>query len=443
MPVAANSAADAGPSAESPPTEQPAAERRLTEKDIVGLKDFDQLLPLFKRLHHEGCQRDKAGNRELHFDQSCRMVLVFLFHPICSSLRALQQASELQNVQKKLGCERAALGSLSEAATIFDPERLVEIIRELSGQLPAHGTSSPHPRGAQDERLQDIPGTLTLVDATRITAMPRIREASVRKRRGESGTVKWRLHAHFEVDRHVPSRIDVTPNGGGDYDERAVLHRTIESDRLYVKDRGYAKFRLFNDIVAAGSSYVCRLRDNSVYEVVEDRPLTEADRAANVLSDQIVRFGKSGNKATDQPNHTLRLVLVKIRPHVSKGKYKGGSSGVDSDGILRIATNLLDVPAEIIALLYAYRWTIEIFFRQFKHLLGCRHLLSHNQNGIEIQTYCAIIACLVIALWTGRKPTKRTLEMLCFHMLGWATTDEVEAHLAKLKLADEQAAQKR
>ena len=75
--------------------------------------------------------------------------------------------------------------------------------------------------------------------------------------------------------------------------------------------------------------------------------------------------------------------------------------------------------------------------------MGCRHLLSHNQNGIEIQTYCAIIACLVIALWTGRKPMKRTHEMLCFHMLGWATTDEVEAHLAKLKLADEQAAQKR
>ena len=72
--------------------------------------------------------------------------------------------------------------------------------------------------------------------------------------------------------------------------------------------------------------------------------------------------------------------------------------------------------------------------------MGCRHLLSHNQNGIEIQTYCAIIACLLIALWTGRKLTKRTHEILCFHMLDWATTDELKAHLAKLKLADEQAA---
>ena len=47
----------------------------------------------------------------------------------------------------------------------------------------------------------------------------------------------------------------------------------IKSDRLYVMDRGYAKFTLFNRIVAAPSSYVCRLRDNSVYEVVEERPL--------------------------------------------------------------------------------------------------------------------------------------------------------------------------
>jgi DDE family transposase len=437
LPQLVSSAGGARSSVESLSSEQPTAAQRLSEKDIVGLKYFDQFLPLFQRLRHDGCQRDKAGNRELHYDQYCLMVLVFLFNPICSSLRALQQASELQNVQKKLGCARAALGSLSEAATIFDPERLVEIIQELSGQLP----TSPHGAGSNDERLKGLAGTLTLVDATLIMAMPRIMTASVRKRSGESGTVKWRLHTHFEVDRHVPSRIDVTPNGGGDHDERAVLNRTIESDRLYVMDRGYAKFRLFNDIVAAKSSYVCRLRDNSVYEVIEDNPLTEADRAANVLSDQIVSFGQ-GSKKSDRPNHTLRLVLVKIKPHVSKGKYKGGSSGVDSDGFLRIATNLLDVPAEIIALLYAYRWTIEIFFRQFKHLLGCRHLLSHNQNGIEIQTYCAIIACLVLALWTGRQPTKRTHEMLCFHMMGWATTDEVEAHLAKLKLADEHAAQK-
>ena len=45
-------------------------------------------------------------------------------------------------------------------------------------------------------------------------------------------------------------------------------------------DRGYAAFSLFNAIVAAGSSYVCRARDNSVYEVVEQRPLSAARSSA-------------------------------------------------------------------------------------------------------------------------------------------------------------------
>ena len=351
QPFEAKGTADPTPSS----GELPAPLPRITEKDITGLKYFDQLLPLFARLHDEGCGRDKAGNRVLHYDQYALMVLVFLFNPICSSLRALQQASELKNVQKKLGCERAALGSLSEAATIFDPQRLVGIIEELNGQL-APGTGG---KASQDERLANLPGKLTLVDATLISAMPRIMSASVMKRRGEKGTVKWRLHTHFEVDRHVPSRIDVTRDGGGDNDERAVLGKTIEPDRLYVKDRGDAKFKLFNEIVAVGSSYVCRIRDNSAPQVVDEKPLTEADRAANVVSDQIVLIGQTG-KAPDRPNHPIRMVIVKIKPHVSKGKSAGGSTGVDSDGFLRIATNLLDVPAEIIALLYAYRWTIEV-----------------------------------------------------------------------------------
>ena len=49
------------------------------------------------------------------------------------------------------------------------------------------------------------------------------------------------------------------------------------------------------------------------------------------------------------------------------------------------------------------------------------------------------MACLLIALWTGRKPTKRTQEMLCYFLTGWASAEEVAAHLAKLKEADEKA----
>src|SRR5580700_5753604 len=195
---------------------------------LQGLKYFDQLDTLLRRLHDVGCARDAAHNRKLHYDQYCMLVLLFLFNPAVKTLRNLQQTSELKNVQKRLGCPRMSLGSFSEAATVFDPQRLKAVIGELGGRLQPH---------SRDPRLKDLRHTVTLVDATLLTALPRLAEASFLKARNGSGLVKWRLHTHFEVDRHVPLRIDVTRAAGGAADERAVLERTIESDRLYVMDR--------------------------------------------------------------------------------------------------------------------------------------------------------------------------------------------------------------
>ena len=93
---------------------------------------------------------------------------------------------------------------------------------------------------------------------------------------------------------------------------------------------------------------------------------------------------------------------------------------------------MLDVPPEIVALIYKHRWAIETFFRFYKHVLGCRHLLSYSTNGIAIQVYLGIIACLLIALWTGRKPTLRTYEMICFYFTGMASEEELLAHIEKL-----------
>jgi hypothetical protein len=389
----------------------------VREEDVTGLKYFDKLAPLLARLHEVGCQRDKAGNRKLHYDQYCMLVLLCLFNPVVRSLRAIEQASKLRKVQRKLGCQRASLGSLSEATDVFQPERLKEIIAELGEQLEPI---------ARDPRLKDVQHTLTLVDGTLLKGLPVLVQAALPDPRAAKFKAKFRLHTQFDLERGVPIRIDVTEGiGKGKADERAVLARALESGRCYVQDRGYAKFQLFNEIVAAGSSYVCRLRDNSRYEIEENRLLAAEDAEAGIVLDAIVRLGEY-NGANDRPDHALRLVVVKTTPHEKRG-------GPASNGLLLIATNLLDLPAWIIALIYRYRWTIEVFFRFFKHILGCRHLLSHDPVGVEIQTYCAIIACMLISLWTGRKPTLRTYEMICHYFTGLAAEDELLAHLAKLQ----------
>jgi hypothetical protein len=395
----------------------------IREEDIQGLKYCRQLWPLFERLHNVGCQRDKAGNRELFMDQYCALVLLFLFNPCVRSLRALQQASELNNVQRKLGCSRSSLGSLSEATDVFDPERLRQIIGELAAEV----------KPSRDRSDDFVKHVVTAVDGSVVQTLSTIAEAAYLKTKNGDSRSAWRLHTHFDVDRGVPTRIDVTSGkNGGKTDEKAVLRSNLQPDHCYLMDRWYAQFTLFNEIHQLGSSYVCRIRDNSAYAILEERPLSAAARAAGVLSDQIVRLGATSSTAA-RPNHPIRLVLVACTPHVKTGGRKGGTAGPPSDGILRIATNLLDPPAEIIAELYRQRWTIEVFFRFFKHVLGCRHLLSTARAGIEIQTYMAIIACLLLALWTGGKPTLRTYEMVCLYLQGWADEEELLAHLKKLK----------
>ena len=70
----------------------------VREEDVTGLKYFDKLAPLLARLHEIGCERDKAGNRKLHFDQYTMLLLLFLFNPMVRSLRAIEQASELDSL---------------------------------------------------------------------------------------------------------------------------------------------------------------------------------------------------------------------------------------------------------------------------------------------------------------------------------------------------------
>src|SRR5271156_6772602 len=105
---------------------------------VQGLKYLDQLDALLKPLHDVGCKRDKAHNRELHYDQYCMLILLYLFNPAVKGLRSLQETSALKNVQKRLGCSRSSLGSLSEAVAVFEPERLKHIIGELGGRLQPH-----------------------------------------------------------------------------------------------------------------------------------------------------------------------------------------------------------------------------------------------------------------------------------------------------------------
>jgi hypothetical protein len=278
------------------------------------------------------------------------------------------------------------------------------------GALPPSG-----PLGKSWERL-------TAVDGSLLAKLPQLTQAAWQTSRHPHG---WRMHAHFEVLRGVPVRVTVTDGRNrGASNEKTVLRRALEADRCYVLDRGYEQFSLFNAIVAAGSSYVCRIRADHHFTAQTTRALSPAAVAAGVLEDAVGHLGSEKSARIEHPDHLVRRVRVQVPADPRRGRAEASE--------LVLATNLLDAPAELLAEMYRSRWQIEIFFRFFKHVLGCRHLLSESAVGIEIQTYCGIIVCLLISLWTGKRPTLRSYEMVCLYLQGWADEEEFLRHVGKL-----------
>lgn len=388
----------------------------IRSRDLKGLKYFRALSGLVEHLHEAGCARDRAGNRRLHMDQYVLLLLLKMFNPICDSLRSLQRASQLAKVQRKLGVPRVSLGSLSEAARVFDSALLVEIIQALGQQL------EPIESGRFRENLGQV---ITLVDSTLLTALPKTARALWFDPRHKG----VKAHMHYELLKGLPTRCTLTDSKGN---EKAELAATLEAGRLYVLDRGYAKYALLQAILEADSSFICRIADYAhIAAVVEERPLDAAASAAGVCRDAVVHLGSRASTASAlrRPLRIVQLTLSEYTAKTRRAIREGRSEGTT----MLLATDRTDLPAEVIATVYRYRWQIELFFRFFKHVLGCRHLISHCQNGIALQVYAAIIACLMIALYTGRKPTKATLEMLGWYLSGWATEAEVLRHLEGIK----------
>jgi len=392
---------------------------KIKERDLKGFKYFKVLRGLLETLHAAACERDRAHNRRLHMDQYMTLLLMYMFNPVCSSLRAIQEASELKKVQRVLKVPRAALGSLSEAARVFDSDLLVGVIGTLADRLkPIQGNG----------RLSDFDQIITLVDGSWLKAVPKMTWALFQDDQHKS----LKAHVQLELLKGVPVGAAVTDANTA---ETKVLSKSLQAGRLYVLDRGYFDYALYRAILDADSSFVCRARDNVVLrEILEERDLSDEALAGGVVRDAVAMLGHP--KGKNNPDRPLRLVEIECCPH-RKPSGKTGRGGPEQGDTIMLVTDRVDLPADVVGLLYKHRWQVEIFFRFFKHVLGCRHLLSYCENGIELETYAAIIACLLIALWTGRKPTLSTYRMLCWYFSGWADDEELLAHIAKLKRQDE------
>lgn len=387
----------------------------LEDKDIRCLGHLRRVFELLDGLAGVGCERDRAGNRRLHFGTYCKLVLLYIWNPLIDSIRGLQQAAALATVSRAMGIGRFSLGSFSESVRVFEPEQLKPVIQELAAQVTG---------SAKDPRLESVEHAITLTDGTVMTGLSRLVksacgiEGRYNTARDGRAVYGWRLHTQLDLLTFAPHRIDRTGAGNaGENRESNVLRRTLEKGRCYVGDGGYANQGLFDDITDAQSSFVIRMRENSVFaNVLEERLLSPEALDAGVVRDAIVQLPGA--------RYPIHIVLVQVEPHPRRVR-----SGMRQSELVLLASSLLDLPADLVALIYLYRYTVELFFRTFKQLLGMRHLLSQREEGIDIQVHCTAIVCLLICLITGKRPEKSNRNMIGWFLIGLASQQELLDHL--------------
>lgn len=370
--------------------------KEVREEDIQGSKYVKRFVALVEKIRFSAEREERDPRQNLNLEQLAGHLLFHFYTPVVDSLRSIQRASELEKVQKILGCPRAALGSLSEANAIFDPEILRRVIVELVGELQG-----------QKKLPRELKG-LTAVDGTFLRGVPTMFWALFR------GNGKYRgakAHVLYDVELSAPIDASLTAANAS---EKAELRKKLQGGRLYVMDAGYAQYKLFADIIEAGSSFVSRLRDDAVRDVLEERELSKEAIEAGVKRDQVVRLGDwKPRKDLEYPVRVIEFMRPRTRAN-------------EEPELMLLVSDRLDLAPELIALAYRYRWSVELFFRWLKHILGCRNLISRSENGVTIQVYMAIIASLLISLWTGLKPNKALREMIFYFLTGLADEEDLE-----------------
>jgi len=194
-----------------------------------------------------------------------------------------------------------------------------------------------------------------------------------------TGVCGAKAHIIYDPDADQPLYLMVTPANVNDI--TAAKEMPIEAGATYVFDLGYYDYGWWAKLHHAGCRIVTRLKGNTPFAVIEDRPV--AAECSSILSD---RIGYLPKRLAASRRNPMSDRVREIRVVIETGK------------MLRIFTNDLTASAEDIADLYKRRWAIELFFRWVKQTLKIGHFFGTSENAVRIQIAIALIAFLLLRL---------------------------------------------
>lgn len=369
--------------------------QRLSEKDLSQWNLIDEFSRRLDKIQakHQPSRSEVDPRRQLNCNEYFSLYLFGLLNPVVDSMQGLSQCSELKRVQDDICHRRVSLGSFSEAQSIFDPGLLEEVFNELWQE------AGPAIKDKRFDKLSKLDKEVCAIDGSLLPALPRMAWALWQD---EEHTAA-KLHLKYSIPRACPCGVLITEGNGN---EREVAKKLRNKKQLDCGDRAYGQdYGDLSEAIEQGFSFVVRVRNDADYEVLEEYKLSQEDIEAGVVSDRLVRLGNKKNE-----NKPMRLVIVEVPGHR-----------------ILIVTDQAQAKVEacLIALIYKFRWQVELFFKWLKCILKCRHWFAESEKGVVIQIYLALIAALLLTRMIGKRPTKRQMEMIQFYLMGYASLEEL------------------
>ena len=227
----------------------------------------------------------------------------------------------------------------------------------------------------------ELDGTVYVIDSTTIelclNLFPWARFKKVR------AAVK--LNLAMELKGNIPAFFQISE--GKTHDIYFLDFLKFEAGAYYIMDRGYVDFDRLYKIHQAGAFFVTRAKDNFSFKRLYSNP---ADRSKGIICDQVIRL-RSYQPAKDYPEK-----LRRIKYHDSETNHT-----------YVFLTNDFNLPALTVALLYKYRWQIELFFKWVKQHLSIESFWGRSENAVKTQICIALCAYLLVVILKKKLNIKR------------------------------------
>lgn len=299
-------------------------------------------------------------------------MLYACFHN-CTSLREV--TTGLEAAYNKLS--HLGIQNIPRRSTLADANarRPVGFFKELYQSLyTTYYESLPDSRKKPSREKQ-----LFIMDSTTVSLFSDIMKGagSYRADGRKKGGVK--AHVLLDANKDVPRLIYLTH---GSRNDRIFMNKvTLNKGDILVFDKGYNNFAQWQQWTDTGITWVTRLMDNQVYELLNQKVITLDEQKQGVCDDQIIFLGRGTGPSTEQI--TVRLVSYYV-PAQKK--------------VYHFLTNNLRFKASTVADFYKRRWQIECFFKRIKQNNPLRYFLGDNENAICIQLWCAFIKDLLVKI---------------------------------------------